>query len=52
LNNDHLLVLLKETVKDSQNSQLILIGDFSYPEINFEDNDVSAGEGSAPDKFY
>jgi len=52
LNNNHLLALLKEAVKESQNSQLLLIGDFNYPEINFEDNDVSAGEGSAPDKFF
>jgi len=33
-------------------AQLLLIGDFNYPEINFEDNDVNAGEGSAPDKCF
>jgi len=52
LNNDHLLALLKEAVEASRNSQLLIIGDFNYPEINFEDNDVNAGEGSAPDKFF
>ena len=39
-------------MKESQNSQLLLIGDFNYPEINFEDNDVHAGEESAPVKFF
>jgi len=52
LNNNHLLSLLNEAVKESQNSQLLLIGDFNYPEISFEDNDVHAGDESAPVKFF
>ena len=51
-NNDQLLVLLHEAVKESQTSQLLLLGDFDYPEISFDDNDVNAGEGSAADKFF
>jgi len=42
--NNHHLALLNKAVKELQNSQLLLIGDFNYPEINFE-NDVNTGEG-------
>jgi len=51
-NNDQLLELLKEAVGETQNAQLLLVGDFNYPEISFDENDVNAGEGSAPDKFF
>jgi len=51
--NLHQLVdLLHIAVEESKGSQLLLMGDFNYPEINYDDYTVSAGEDSPPSNFF
>lgn len=37
---------------ESMSSRLLLMGDFNYPEINYNDYTVTAGEDSPPNKFF
>ena len=50
-NNDKLVDLLRIAVEESRGSQLLLMGDFNYPEINYDDYTVAAGEDSPPSIF-
>ena len=51
-NNDKLLELLQIAADESKSSQLLLMGDFNYPEINYNDYMVTTGEDSPSSKFF
>jgi len=51
-NNDKLIELLHTAVEESESSQLLLMGDFNYPEINYDDYTVISGEDAPPSKFF
>jgi len=51
-NNDKLLKLLQMAADKSRNSLLLLIADFNYHEINYNDYTVTAGEDLHPNKFF
>jgi len=51
-NNDKLLELLQIAADESKSSQLLLMGDFNYPEINYNDYTVTTGDDSPPNKFF
>jgi len=51
-NNDKLIELLQMAVEESVNYQLLLMGDFNYPEIDYDEYTVTAGEDSYPSKFF
>ena len=53
VNNDNLLELLHMAVDESNNSQVLqLMGDFSYPEINYNEYNVTGRDDSCPSKFF
>ena len=51
-NNDKLIKLLQMAAEESENYQLLLMGDFNYPEIDYDEYTVTAGEDSYPSKFF
>jgi len=51
-NNNNLLKLLAGAVQAAGTSHLLIMGDFNYPEINYEDDWVSSGLDSDPGRFF
>jgi hypothetical protein len=46
INNGNLLKLISMAVQQCRRKILLIMGDFNYPEINFQDGYVQAGPGS------
>ena len=51
-NNQELLNLLASAVEYTGTSKLLLMGDFNYPDIDYEKYTVNAGQESAPYRFF
>ena len=51
-NNDRLLHLLRQASLVAERSHLLIMGDFNYPEINYEDYEVKAACTSDAAKFF
>ena len=51
VNNDKLLDLLTEVVQQGGYSNLLIMGDFNYPSLDYFHNSVSSGPDSAAAKF-
>lgn len=52
INNGNLLKLISTATQQSSKKILLIMGDFNYPEIKFQDGYVQAGPDSEPAVFY
>jgi hypothetical protein len=52
INNDNLLHLITKASDLCEDTNFLLMGDFNFPEINFEMDSVSSGPDSAPFRFF
>ena len=51
-NDDLLLKTLEETIVQGDARHVLIIGDFNYPEIDYENEIVSAGERASSTRFF
>ena len=53
VNDDELICLMEKAASESsaRNSQLLLMGDFNYPEISYNEHSVSAANDSSAKRF-
>jgi len=51
-NNAKLLELFESANNHSHNSHILVMGDFNFPEINYNDSTVDAGPDSEANKFF
>jgi len=51
-NNDSLLDRLELAASRTNTKHVMILGDFSYPDIDYEQEYVSAGEDAAPTRFF
>jgi hypothetical protein len=51
-NNEKLLQLIESASLKKNVTNVLVMGDFNYPEINYENGMVDAGSDSAPSKFF
>jgi hypothetical protein len=51
LNNTYLMDVLRAAVRCCSNRKLLIMGDFNYPNINYNDSTLSAGHEAAPGIF-
>ena len=54
VNDDELICLMEKAASESsaRNSQLLLMGDFNYPEISYNEHSVSAANDSSAKRFF
>jgi len=51
-NDDFLLMMLKEAIVQGDKRRVLIIGDFNYPDVDYVNETVRAGEGASSTKFF
>jgi len=52
VNDDFLLRMLEEAIVQGDTRHVLIIGDFNYPDIDYVNETVTAGEGASSTKFF